>query len=82
MFGAVDTRPAQVGFALRQTLTAEITAAYGVGDPESGAGDSLIAEGVARSPTGLVSDFRCSMAHLSGYAGSPVITHRERVPSR
>lgn len=69
---------AQVGFALKEDLTTEVTDAYGVGDRETGAGDSLIVEGLARMPSGRVSEFRCSMANLGAYAGSPYITHRER----
>ncbi|HEX2779658.1 MAG TPA: hypothetical protein VHM30_09175 [Gemmatimonadaceae bacterium] len=64
----------QFEFWLREPVTAETKDVYGVGDPESGAGDSLIAEGIAKTASGRTVDFHCSMAHLGGYGGSPVIT--------
>ena len=57
-----------------------ITDRYGVGDPESGAGDSLIVEGRGRLASGGVTEFRCSMADLGPYAGGPYLTHVEHAP--
>lgn len=67
----------QFEFWLKEPVTAETKDVYGVGDPDSGVGDSLIAEGVAKTASGRTVDFHCSMAHLSSYGGTPVITRGE-----
>ena len=68
---------ANLGTQLRETFTARVTDRYGVGDPETGAGDSLDFDGVALAPSGRVSSWHCGMANLGAYPGSPVVTHTE-----
>ena len=67
----------QLGFSLKEPVTVEATDRYGVGDMDTGAGDSLIVEGIARTEAGRTMKFQCSMAHLNGFGGSPFITHGE-----
>lgn len=72
----------QLAWRLKDSVTtAEATDRYGVGDHESGAGDSLIVEGTARTATGATHRFACSMATLSSFYGSPFITFPD-LPAR
>ena len=64
----------QLGWRLKESVTAEASDRYGVGDHESGVGDSLIVEGVAKTASGATHRFECSMATLSSYYGSPTVT--------
>lgn len=65
----------QLGWRLKDSVTtAEATDRYGVGDHDSGVGDSLIVEGVAKTASGATHSFVCSMATLSSYYGSPAIS--------
>jgi hypothetical protein len=73
----VKSVESQVGFQLKETISATVMDSYGVGDPDSGAGDSLDFDGVARTASGRVLAWHCSMANLGAFPGSPTITHSD-----
>ena len=60
-----------------EEFSATIAETYGVGDAETGAGDSLDVDGIARAPSGRVSNFHCGMADFGSHAASPMVTHVE-----
>ena len=65
----------QLGWRLKDSVTSAVaTDRYGVGDHESGAGDSLIVEGTAQTASGATHRFSCSMSTLSSFYGGPLIT--------
>ncbi|HEX8850962.1 MAG TPA: hypothetical protein VF761_15630 [Gemmatimonadaceae bacterium] len=71
----VDMVRTQLAWRLKDSVvTAEATDRYGVGDHDSGAGDSLIVEGTARTVSGATHRFACSMSTLSSFYGGPLIT--------
>ena len=76
----LDMVRSQLGWRLKESVTAEMTDRYGVGDHDSGVGDSLIVEGVAKTASGTVHRFVCSMATLSSFYGSPAISFPEQSP--
>jgi hypothetical protein len=67
----------QLGFQLKETVAAKVMDSYGVGDRETGAGDSLDFDGLARTLSGRVVAWHCGMANLGAFPGSPMITHSE-----
>ena len=67
----------QIGFQLKEPVSATVTDRYGVGDQETGAGDSLDFDGLGRTPSGRIRAWHCGMANLGAYPGSPRITHTE-----
>jgi hypothetical protein len=60
-----------------ELFAATVTETYGVGDVETGAGDSLDVDGIARSPSGRISKFHCGMADFGSHPASPMVTHVE-----
>lgn len=65
----------QLAWRLKDSVaTAEATDRYGVGDHDSGAGDSLIVEGIAKTASGATHRFACSMGTLSSFYAGPFIT--------
>ena len=69
---------AQIGNALHDSATAEISDRYAVGDPETGAGDSTILEGLAHMSSGKVVDFRCSGPNFATHPSMTYLTYRQR----
>ena len=76
----LDMVRSQLGWRLKESVTAEATDRYGVGDHDSGLGDSLIVEGIATSASGTAHRFQCSMATLSSFYGSPAISFPDQSP--
>lgn len=72
--GMVET---QVGIALRDSITVEVTDRYAAGEEEVGSGEHLYFDGVARTHAGRVSAWRCAMKNYGAYPGTPIITHVE-----
>ena len=62
---------------LGEPYVARVTDRYGVGDMDTGAGDSLDFDGTARSASGRLRIWHCGMANLGAYPGGPMITHSE-----
>lgn len=69
---------ARIGYALHDSATGEITDRYAVGDPETGAGDSTILEGIAHTASGKVVDFRCSGPTLETHPSIPYVEYKQR----
>jgi len=67
----------QVGFALKEPVTAKVEDRYGTGNEDDGRGVYLIFEGIARTPTARLSAWRCTMKSYGAYPGTPVIAHVE-----
>jgi hypothetical protein len=68
----------QLGFALKQPVTIDVQDRYGTGNEDDGRGVYLIFEGLALTPSGRASVFRCTAKSLGDYPGTPLITHVER----
>ena len=66
-----------VSFQIHEPVAAKVMDRYGVGDPETGAGDSLDFDGLARTPSGVIISWHCSSANLGAFPGSPMISHSE-----
>ena len=67
----------QVGFALKEPITAKVEDRYGTGNEDDGRGVYLIFEGIARTPTGRLSAWRCTSKSYGAFPGGPTITHVE-----
>ena len=73
----VEQIQSQLAFQLKEPVVVTVNDRYGVGDRETGAGDSLDIDGVARTQSGRISAWHCGMANLGAYPGSPMVTHVE-----
>ena len=67
----------QLGFALEEPVTLDVQDRYGTGNEDDGRGVYLIFEGLALTPSGRASVFRCTAKSYGAYPGTPVITHVE-----
>lgn len=67
----------QVGYSLKEPVTAKVEDRYGTGNEDDGRGVYLIFEGVARSGSGRLSAWRCTSKSYGAYPGGPMISHVE-----